>query len=377
LFGRFSSIATPSTVTKIASLLGISDQAASRGLALSTAATFAGLARKADDSDTLRQVIDVASITRGDAVAALSAGQLTDNSSPLLSDGRRLLASVFGDDQRPILKAISRESGLTLAAAMALLPLGAQFLLNFFGAQIRDEGMTPGTLAGFLKREAPEIRSALPMALNEAITQTGPATERTIEIDPVVAQTVGRSHRSMVPWLMASAAALLGVFWLSSRPDRTAVTTTQTAVGTSGYVLPADTVISSNTVVRPDDVVTPNAVGTAGTTITLDSDRLLFSTGSATLRPQSMDQVREAAALLKANPGVNVTINGYTDNVGDPEANRKLSQNRATSVMKALEGMGVAPNRLEATGYGEEQPVADNSTEAGRALNRRITMQQK
>jgi K(+)-stimulated pyrophosphate-energized sodium pump len=88
-----------------------------------------------------------------------------------------------------------------------------------------------------------------------------------------------------------------------------------------------------------------------------------------------MDQVREAAELLKANPGVNVTISGYTDNVGDPEANLKLSQDRATNVMKALEGLGVAPNRLEATGYGQEHPVADNSTEAGRALNRRITLQ--
>jgi hypothetical protein len=74
LFARFSSLSTPSTVAKIASMLGVSDQAASRGLALSTAAAFAGLARKADDSNILRQVIDVASRTRGDAVvSALSA----------------------------------------------------------------------------------------------------------------------------------------------------------------------------------------------------------------------------------------------------------------------------------------------------------------
>jgi outer membrane protein OmpA-like peptidoglycan-associated protein len=87
-----------------------------------------------------------------------------------------------------------------------------------------------------------------------------------------------------------------------------------------------------------------------------------------------MPQLREAARLLEANPGVSATISGYTDNIGDAAMNLKLSQERATSVMKALEGMGVPASRLDATGYGEEHPVADNATASGRALNRRTTM---
>jgi K(+)-stimulated pyrophosphate-energized sodium pump len=105
-----------------------------------------------------------------------------------------------------------------------------------------------------------------------------------------------------------------------------------------------------------------------------DFDRLLFDTGSATLRPESQEQLQNVAAILKANPNVHLKIGGYTDNVGSADQNLTLSDERATNVMHELVRMGVAPNALEAKGYGQEHPVADNSTEEGRALNRRISM---
>jgi outer membrane protein OmpA-like peptidoglycan-associated protein len=67
-------------------------------------------------------------------------------------------------------------------------------------------------------------------------------------------------------------------------------------------------------------------------------------------------------------------IGGYTDNVGDPAFNLKLSQDRATNVVSSLVALGVAPERLSAEGYGEQYPVAENTTEAGRQQNRRIAM---
>jgi outer membrane protein OmpA-like peptidoglycan-associated protein len=77
---------------------------------------------------------------------------------------------------------------------------------------------------------------------------------------------------------------------------------------------------------------------------------------------------------LKAYPNVKIKIGGYTDNTGDSAANLKLSQDRADNVKAELIQLGVAPNRVEAQGYGEEHPVADNSTEEGRQKNRRISM---
>lgn len=95
---------------------------------------------------------------------------------------------------------------------------------------------------------------------------------------------------------------------------------------------------------------------------------------SATLKPESQEQLRNIAEILKAYPRVNVRIGGYTDNVGDSQANLRLSQDRADNVMKELAALGVASERMTAEGYGDQHPVGDNSTERGRAMNRRIAL---
>jgi outer membrane protein OmpA-like peptidoglycan-associated protein len=105
-----------------------------------------------------------------------------------------------------------------------------------------------------------------------------------------------------------------------------------------------------------------------------DFDRLLFDTGKATLQPASQEQLTNSAAILKAYPQVEVRIGGYTDNTGDPAANLQLSQQRADNVMGEISRLGVDPSRMSAKGYGEENPVADNSTEEGRQKNRRISL---
>jgi outer membrane protein OmpA-like peptidoglycan-associated protein len=78
------------------------------------------------------------------------------------------------------------------------------------------------------------------------------------------------------------------------------------------------------------------------------------------------------AEIMKAYPKVKAKIGGYTDNTGDPDSNLKLSQDRATNVMNELVVLGVASDRLTAEGYGQQHPVADNGTDAGRQQNRRI-----
>jgi outer membrane protein OmpA-like peptidoglycan-associated protein len=105
-----------------------------------------------------------------------------------------------------------------------------------------------------------------------------------------------------------------------------------------------------------------------------DFDRLLFDTGKATLQTSSYEQLGNIAKILKAFPAVNVKVGGYTDNVGDKAANLTLSSDRAKNVAAEIAKLGVAANRLEAEGYGDEHPVASNDTEEGRAQNRRISL---
>jgi len=99
LYTRLSSIIKPSTVTDIATQLGASEQSVTRGLALSAASVFSGLAGKAGDSEAMRQVIDVTSRTPASALSSITGSQLSDSASPLMSTGRRFLSSIFGGNQ--------------------------------------------------------------------------------------------------------------------------------------------------------------------------------------------------------------------------------------------------------------------------------------
>ena len=106
----------------------------------------------------------------------------------------------------------------------------------------------------------------------------------------------------------------------------------------------------------------------------VDFDRLEFNPGSATLRPESQEQLNNIAAILMACPNVRLKIGGFTDNMGNADQNLRLSGDRANAVVAELVRKGISPDRLTAEGYGEQSPIADNSTAEGRARNRRVSM---
>lgn len=101
-------------------------------------------------------------------------------------------------------------------------------------------------------------------------------------------------------------------------------------------------------------------------------NRVLFETGSANLDAKSQSQIDNVVAIMNAYPDVNLKIGGYTDNTGNAASNVTLSNSRATAVMNAIVAGGIDAGRLEAEGYGDAHPVADNGTEEGRAQNRRV-----
>jgi OOP family OmpA-OmpF porin len=98
-----------------------------------------------------------------------------------------------------------------------------------------------------------------------------------------------------------------------------------------------------------------------------------FTTGTAKLTGNSDEILTEVATVLKDHPElIKLEVQGHTDNKGNAPANKKLSQSRAESVVKAVVAKGVAAERLTAKGYGQEVPLGDNTTDEGRAKNRRV-----
>ena len=102
------------------------------------------------------------------------------------------------------------------------------------------------------------------------------------------------------------------------------------------------------------------------------TNNILFETGKATLKPESMAEIQKVADYMKKNPSVRFEVQGHTDNQGSDAVNDPLSQQRAEAVVKALAGLGVDDFNLKAVGKGSHEPVADNKTDAGRAKNRRV-----
>lgn len=99
---------------------------------------------------------------------------------------------------------------------------------------------------------------------------------------------------------------------------------------------------------------------------------ILFATNSAELQPASKTDIEKLAATLKKYGDTNVIIQGHTDNTGSDAINQPLSERRAQAVSDYITSLGVESGRLTAEGFGSNQPVADNTTEAGKQANRRV-----
>ena len=110
-----------------------------------------------------------------------------------------------------------------------------------------------------------------------------------------------------------------------------------------------------------------NATGRATVYINFDS-------ASAKIKPDGKPVIDEILDLLRQSPTLKLSIEGHTDADGNADGNQKLSQERAQAVQAALTAQGVAAARLSAKGFGQSKPVADNTTDAGKAKNRRVEL---
>jgi len=99
-----------------------------------------------------------------------------------------------------------------------------------------------------------------------------------------------------------------------------------------------------------------------------------FDTGKSAIKPESKPIIEQIVQMMKENPALAVRVEGHTDNVGSREANKKLSDERAKSVLTAIAAQGIDVKRLTSAGYGQDKPIADNNTEEGRTKNRRVEL---
>jgi len=379
MFTSLLGMLDPRTVEGMAGSLGASGQSVSQGLKSSIAAVLGGLASKSEDPHALRTILDSAP---GDTALPDIVHAASDPNSPIIAGGRRLLSSLFGNSSAAVADAIGSASGLGTGTASRLLALAAPMVLSFVGNRVRAEGMSMTGLGNLLEREVGAIRNALPPGLTDLFWPRAAATATYPVVTPTTPQKA-----SNWPAVIAIAALLLGLVWLLDH-FRRATTARFGSVATGAASRMED---FGNFIKQP----LPNGVSLTipergvearvlsfiqnkgnivNETTWFDFERLYFNPGLATLRPQSQEQLNNIAAILAAYPNVRLKIGGFTDNVGGTDRNLELSRDRANTVVAELVRRGISPDRLTAEGYGEQYPVADNSTQEGRARNRRVSM---
>ena len=99
---------------------------------------------------------------------------------------------------------------------------------------------------------------------------------------------------------------------------------------------------------------------------------ITFDVGKAVIKPESMGEINRIVKLMTDDPSLKFEVQGHTDNTGNAASNQTLSEQRAQAIVSKLVEMGISADRLTAVGKGQTNPIADNSTDEGRAKNRRV-----
>jgi OmpA-OmpF porin, OOP family len=389
LFSSLTQLLDGPTVQSLASRVGGSEESVARAIRPTLAVILHGIIEKTKDATVSREIFEmIKRVPIGDTTGAGVSNFAAESSIASLADiGGHFLQMIFGGDQHAAAGTIARISDLPSGAAARLMMLAATMVLGLLSRRVQDRNLS---LAGFeklLQRESSEIKSYLPAGLNNA---RGAATSGVAALSstaPSDEEEPGRRPWWLLP-AIAALALLFGVFWFAQKPrvpssranfTREGATRARAAIPELGAFverrLPDGvslTIPENGVELRLLSFIETSSQPSENTWF--DFDRLTFDTGSAILRPESEEQLHNIASIMKAFPNLRLKISGYTDNTGSSKANLRLSQNRAGAVTRELTGMGVAPHRLEGEGYGDRHPIADNSTEEGRAKNRRISM---
>ncbi|MGL4725528.1 MAG: OmpA family protein [Scandinavium sp.] len=277
-----------------------------------------------------------------------------------------ILNTILPDGQEHFERHLAEKVGVKHSSASTLMSLGALLLFKPMKAYLQTRTTQGLSLKSWLKDEKVQ----------------GVDLHHLLNKKPAVKVENKKCKTKKWPWLLLLLALLAGaLFMLRSCHNNDAQTTAHTTVWKNlgaffKRALPDGTTLNipelgvENQLLKFIESDQP-----VSDTLWFSFDRLLFETNSPVLKPESQEQLKNIADIMKAYPRVDLLLAGYTDNTGTDDINMQLSQQRADSVQHELVNMGVATERLIAKGYGSTNPVAPNDSDENRAKNRRIEIQ--
>ena len=397
-----SQLTSGNTMDVISNLLGENKTTAQSGLDAILPTLLGSVIQKSSSTEGANSVLNVLKSGSFDGSMLNNISGLLgdgDATNTLLNSGSSLLNTFLGEKTASVINIISNLSGLKNGSTSSLLKLAAPLLMSVIGKN--SSGLSASGLASMLMGQSSFVKDALPAGIGNLLGLSALGSPAVSSTATTTATTDDSSSlfSKLTPWLLG-AAVLAGLLFAWKSCQKTEMT--PPAVVESAKQTTSDTVTKASDAMgnAANKVVEAFKVSLPGGTVLdvpkgsledqivafiqskeavsktkwFDFDRLLFETGKATLKPESEEQLKNTAAIMKAFPKVKIKIGGYTDNTGNAASNMKLSADRAKNVMSELVKLGVAAARLTAEGYGSNNPVASNDTEEGKAKNRRISI---
>jgi outer membrane protein OmpA-like peptidoglycan-associated protein len=379
-------------ISKLSGITGESTSNLETGMSAAIRAMTASAAMRADDPTAMKQIHAMATdpdndLSLPDRAEGLFSRVLSGSGQPTASD--LIQSLLLGNRASNMTDSLASYAGVSKATARSLFGIATSFVLSYLGKMIRADRLDPSALATRLAGERDSIVGGLPAALSKFYPSIGVGAKNVAAAIPshapvAAAVATAKKERSNLSWVLPLALAALVIWGFSSflgqsrEPKVARNVAERGAVGTSGVVRhelpdrvrvafrPNGTEARLLAFIRSSGPVTGDKW--------FEFDRLTFETDSAVMKSGSKEQLSNIAAILRAYPAASVKIGGYTDTTGDPASNLRLSRMRAEAVRDELQRMGIDASRLSAEGYGDQHPIADNSTAEGRHQNRRVAI---
>lgn len=374
-------------IGKMSGVLGENKSLLTSAIGSALPSLFLGLTKKGTEPGGAQALMKTLEEGKHDGGILDNLGDLLGGGSAttdLISSGKALLGSILGDKAGALGDLAASASGISKNGGASLLGILTPIVMGFLGKTLKSQGaFNASGLMSLLLGQKDHIKTALPAGAARVLgvddldnlgrPATGDAPKEPGKVLPWIAviilclllvwlwrgcgkQTVVEDAAKQAGGQVSGALEALGKFFTKKLPSGAELNIPERGVENRliAFIEDKDRAVDDKT--------------------WFTFDRLTFETGKAKLKPESQEQLKNIAEILKAYPKVTLKLGGYTDNTGDPKANLRLSQQRADAVMADLVKLGVHAGRLKAEGYGQEYPVADNTTEEGRAKNRRIDL---
>ncbi len=363
---------TPDVFSKLSTLVGENPVNVQNATEAAIPAVLVGMLHKATSTPGgATGLIDLLTSGKFDAasLSSFSSHLSGSGADSLLTSGSKAVNSLFGGTSSGVAKVISRFSGVSANGASSIISAVTPLLMGIIGGHVVNQGLSASGLKDLLVSNKAQLVKTAPPGLANAM---GLANFEHLGgvFDAPNKITVVRETKSRSLWWLLGLAALviLGLLFYRSCG-------TQVANNLKTITLPGGASLSLEEGSLNYSLATYLASGS-------DSelpkrfvfDHLNFDTSSANITPESQATVSNLILILKAYPNAQVRLEGYTDNTGDPDANRKLSLDRATTVKNLLVQGGIDAGRIDAQGLGQDNPVGANDTDEGRAKNRRTEL---